>query len=137
MTSLSQLREQKRTVLRGMADTRNNISSVEDKISRLQKASSNLATSISELESINSSIDGLNIDTGRWKGREQEKFEEDYSSYKDRVRNYVSRTEDAKDAIDQDIKRYEGEKAIYTTGLNNLQNTLNSLDRQINLAQKE
>ncbi|WP_461182281.1 YwqH-like family protein [Virgibacillus kimchii] len=120
-----------------MADTRNNISSVEDKISRLQKASSNLATSISELESINSSIDGLNIDTGRWKGREQEKFEEDYSSYKDRVRNYVSRTEDAKDAIDQDIKRYEGEKAIYTTGLNNLQNTLNSLDRQINLAQKE
>src|SRR5690625_5242837 len=111
MTSISQLNDQKLTVLRGIADTKNNISNVEDKITRLQQASSNLAKSISELETLKRSIDSLIIDTGKWKGEEKDKFEENYSSYKESVKKFVASTEDAKDAIDQDIKRYEAEKA--------------------------
>ncbi|MEC5425190.1 DUF5082 family protein [Virgibacillus sp. C22-A2] len=137
MTAVSQLQSQKKTVLRGMADTKNNISNVEYKISRLQQASSNLATSISELETLKSSINSLIIDTGRWKGKEEDKFEENYSSYKESVKKFVASTEDAKDAIDQDIKQYEAEKATWTTGLNNLENTLESLEWKIIQAQRE
>lgn len=100
MTSVSQLYDQKRVVLRGMADTKNNISNAEDKIFRLQRASSNLATSISELEILKSSIDGLIIDAWRWRGNKKDKFEENYSSYRERVKEFVAGTEDAKDAVD-------------------------------------
>lgn len=137
MTSVSQLNNQKRTVLRGIADTKNNISDVEDKITRLQQASSNLATSISGLETLMSSIDSLIINRGRWKGKEEDKFEENYSSYKESVKKFVASTEDAKDAIDQDIKQYEAKKATWATGLSNLEHTLNSLNWQISQAQKE
>src|SRR5690625_2280323 len=137
MSSLSQLQSRKSTVLRNMADSRNMISGLEDKVSRLQQASTQLATSISELESIKSSVEGLTVDTGRWKGKEKDEFEETYSSYQESVKNFVSNTENAKDTIDQDIKRYEADKAAYTTGLNNLENTLNSLEWQITQAQKE
>lgn len=137
MTSVSQLNDQKLTVLRGIADTKNNISNVEDKITRLQQASSNLAKSISELETLKRSIDSLIIDTGKWKGKEEDKFEENYSSYKESVKKFVASTEDAKDAIDQDIKRYEAEKATWATGLNNLENELDSIDWKISQAGKE
>ena len=137
MTSVSQLNDQKLTVLRGIADTKNNISNVEDKITRLQQASSNLAKSISELETLKRSIDSLIIDTGKWKGEEKDKFEENYSSYKESVKKFVASTEDAKDAIDQDIKRYEAEKATWATGLNNLENELDSIDWKISQAGKE
>lgn len=137
MTSVSQLNDQKLTVLRGIADTKNNISNVEDKITRLQQASSNLAKSISELEILKRSIDSLIIDTGKWKGKEEDKFEENYSSYKESVKKFVASTEDAKDAIDQDIKRYEAEKATWATGLNNLENELDSIDWKISQAGKE
>ncbi|MFD1361467.1 YwqH-like family protein [Lentibacillus salinarum] len=135
--TLSQLQSQKSTVLRGIANSESKISGLEDKISRLQQASSQLATSISELETIKGSIDGLTIDAGRWKGKEENSFEENYSSYKDSVKRFVSKTEGAKDTIDQDIKRYEADKAAYSTGLSNLEDTLNSLETQISQEQKE
>lgn len=135
MTSLSQLRSQKMTVLGGMANTENRISSLEEKISRLRKASGKLGTSVSDLESIKGSITGLTINTGRWKGKEENEFEQHYSSYKESVKQYVSGAGNARDAMDQDIKRYEADKATSITGLNNLENTLNSLDGQIRVAQ--
>jgi len=137
MASLSQLYSQRTTVMRGISDSRSMISSLGDKVSRLRQASNQLSTSISELESIKSSVEGLTVDTGRWKGKEKDEFEETYSSYQESVKNFVSNTENAKDTIDQDIKRYEADKAAYTTGLNNLENTLNSLEWQITQAQKE
>lgn len=136
MASLRQLYDQKRTVLTGMENSQNMISDLENKISRLQKASGNLATSVSELEIIKNSVSRLTIDIGRWKGKEKSNFEEEFDNYKESVEAYVSRTEDAKDTMDQDIRRYEADKAAYTTGLSNLENTLAALDRQIIQAQK-
>ncbi|MBO1003924.1 YwqH-like family protein [Pseudogracilibacillus auburnensis] len=137
MTSIRQLKDQKRTVLEGMADSKNAISNMEDKVSRLQGASSNLATSISEVEILKSSISDLKVDSRRWKGKEKKNFEDAYSSYKESMKNYFSRTEEAKDAIDEDIKRYEAKIDTYTIGLNNLEITLDVLNKQINQAQKE
>ena len=137
MTSLGQLRSRKTTVLTAMGDSRDKISNVEEKIRRLEEASSELATNISELETIKGSIDGLTIDDGRWKGQQEDKFEDNYNEYKDSVKDYISKTEDAKEAMDDDIKRYEADKATYTTGLTNLQHNLDTLEKQISQAEQE
>lgn len=131
MSYLSQLYARRSYVIRRMTDTRNMISNLEDKISRLQRASNQLSASLSDLRSIKSSIDRLNVDRARWKGKEQNKFENNYSDYKHSVKDFVLRTENAKDTIDQDLHRYEVEKSAYTIELNNLKNTLYSIESQI------
>lgn len=135
--SLSDLYGQRGSVLAGMANSRNQIAILEDKISRLQEASSALGTSISELESTKSSIDSLTIDESRWKGEKGDTFEEYYDSYKISVKNFISKTEDAKETIEEDITRYKGTIDSYETGLETLKNTLASIDSQISAAEKE
>lgn len=136
MTSIGYLYNQKNTLLNGISDSRNMISSTEDKISRLQQASSLLSTSISEVESIKSSINGLQIDNTRWKGKKESKFNETYSEYEVSVKDYLSKSNDAKETIDTDIKRYKAELTTYSSNLNYLTNSLDSLESQISQAQK-
>ncbi|MBT2598934.1 MULTISPECIES: DUF5082 family protein [unclassified Oceanobacillus] len=136
MTSIGYLYNQKNTLLNGISDSRNMISSTEDKLSRLQQASSLLSTSISEVESIKSSINGLQIDNTRWKGKKESKFNETYSEYEVSVKDYLSKSNDAKETIDTDIKRYEAELTTYSSNLNYLTNSLDSLESQISQAQK-
>lgn len=136
MTSIGYLYNQKNSLLNGISDSRNMISSTEDKISRLRQASSLLSTSISEVESIKSSINGLQIDNTRWKGKKESKFNDVYSEYEVSVKDYLSKSNDAKETIDTDIKRYEAELTTYSSNLNYLANSLDSLERQISQAQK-
>ncbi|WP_449354458.1 YwqH-like family protein [Virgibacillus natechei] len=137
MTSLGQLRSQKATVLKGMSDSRDQISTMTDKISRLQEASNTLTTNIDELETTKSNIDGLSVDEGKWQGKNKTTFEDQYNAYKDSVKDFLSKTKDAKEGIDEEIKRAEQSKINYTNGLNNLEDSLNSLENQIKLAEKE
>lgn len=130
------LRRQRSTVVSGMSNSRQQISVLSDKITRLQTAFSNLQSSIFELESSKSSIDSLSIDNNRWKGTKENKFNGRYSTYQASVRNYVQKVNDAKDGIDDEIRRTEQSKAGYITGLNTLESTLNSLDNQIRLAER-
>lgn len=130
------LRRQRTTVLNGMSNSRQQISVLSDKITRLQTASSNLQSSISVLETSKSNIDNLSIDNSRWKGTKENRFNNRYSTYQDSVRNYVQKVNDAKDGIDEELRRAEQSKAGYTAGLNNLQSTLNSLDYQIRMAER-
>jgi uncharacterized protein YukE len=119
-----------------MSNSRQQISVLSDKITRLQTASSNLQSSISVLETSKSNIDNLSIDNSRWKGTKENRFNNRYSTYQDSVRNYVQKVNDAKDGIDEELRRAEQSKAGYTAGLNNLQSTLNSLDYQIRMAER-
>ncbi|GAB3799656.1 YwqH-like family protein [Virgibacillus kimchii] len=134
--NLGLLRSRRSSVLNGMSNSKQQISALSDKITRLQTASSNLQSSISVLETSNSNIDNLSIDNNRWKGTKENRFTDRYSSYQDSVRNYVQKVNDAKDGIDEEIRRAEQTKAGYTTGLNNLQSTLDSLDYQIRMAER-
>lgn len=137
MTSIYQLKDQKRTVLKGMANSKNGISDLEDKISKLKEASNQLTKNISELETIKSSIDSLTIKSGRWNGEEKKTFKEAYDEYKEKVKKYVTATEDAKEAIDEDIKRHEDNLETKVIGLDNLESVLDLLDDQISQAEKE
>lgn len=136
MSSLNRLYNQKNTITSNIASTKNVISSLEDKISRLERASSDLDVSISNVKNIQGSISRLTIDTGRWKGEEENKFEEAYSDYVQSVKEYVSKAEDAKDAIDVDKSRYLSQKVGFLSQLSHLENSLRSIDRQIIQAQE-
>ncbi|WP_163581071.1 YwqH-like family protein [Gracilibacillus saliphilus] len=137
MSSLSQLRAQRSNVVQGISNAKTNISALEDKITRLQRASSTLSSNITELGSIKSSITSLNIENSRWQGQEKDKFDDRYETYKSSVKNYITKVKEAKETIDEDISRYESTKANYISGLGNLQNTLSSLDYQISVAERE
>jgi len=134
-TSLSLLRSRKQTVLAGMDNARKQISTVEDKIERLRETANELSRKIGELETAKSSIDGLTIDESSWKGKNKQTFEGNYSDYQHAVKQYISKAKDAKEEMEEEITRYETSKANYMTGLNNLENTLTSLEYQIREAE--
>ncbi|MRX72691.1 DUF5082 domain-containing protein [Bacillus lacus] len=113
------------------------ISDLEAKISRLQTALREISSSLTSLESEKSSIDSLSIDESSWRGKKKEDFQKKYDQFKESVKTYISNVVDAKEAIANDIKRYENEKALCHSSIASLQNTLQSLDIQIAQAQRE
>lgn len=126
------LSEQVRTTLEGIASSKNTIANLEEKISRLEEASLTLDSSISEIETFKSTTLDLVIDPKKWKGEEYNDFEEAYHSHEENVKLYVSRTEEAKEAIDDDIKRYKEKLDTALTGLSSLEGTLEDLNKQVN-----
>lgn len=126
-----QLNEQVRTVLTGMADTKNKIADLEEKIERLEEASSQLSDRITEVESLKRTVTGLEIDQQKWKGKEHEDFGDVYETYEEKVTKYVSQTEDAKDDIDDDITRYQEKLDTALIGLGNLETNLEDLQEDI------
>lgn len=131
MIQQRQLNEQVRTVLTGMANTKNKIADLEEKIERLEEASSNLSTRITEVESLKSTVTGLEIDETKWKGKEHEDFEDVYDTYKEKATTYVSQTEEAKEDIDEDIKRYQDKLDTALIGLGNLESNLEDIQEKI------
>lgn len=129
------LKKQRSTVISGMSNSRQQISILSDKISRLQAASSNLQSSIAELETSKNNINNLSIDNSKWEGSKENKFSNHYSDYRTSVRNYLQSVNDAKEGIDEEIRRLEQSKAGYMKGLGNLESTLNSLNNQISRAE--
>jgi len=127
----AQLNEQVRSVLEGKANTQMKIDSLEEKIERLQKASSDLDSSLSEVESLKDTVTKLEIDQGKWKGEEYQEFEDAYDSHKEKVKKYVTKTEEAKEDIDDDIERYQEKLDTAVIGLENLDNLLEDLQKQI------
>ncbi|WP_153463042.1 YwqH-like family protein [Sediminibacillus terrae] len=134
---LYRLRRQRATVVQGISNSREQISILADKITRLRSASSNLQGSISSLETSKQQINSLSIDKNSWKGKNQTKFESRYDAYKDSVKDYVDKTIDAREGIEDEIRRLENTRMAYTNGLSNLQSTLNSLDYQISRAKED
>lgn len=133
-STLSSLNAQRTTVLAGMDGARLQIAELEEKIAKLKKASGKLAKSISVLQSTKGSIDSLKT-VG--KERRRINLRSVIVNTKKSVKEYISKTEDAQEAIQDDIKRYESLKTSLTTGLHNLEITLDSLNSQIASAEKE
>ena|SRR5699024_1915720 len=137
MTSLGQLRSQKTTVLMAIGNSEDKISAMDKKIERLEEASSSLETSITDLETSKKNVNDLTVDDSKWKGTNKTTFDNEYDAYEDSVKEYVSKTEEAKETIDEEIQEAMDRKATYTTGLDNLENSLSSLENQIEQAEKE
>ncbi|WP_158589663.1 MULTISPECIES: DUF5082 family protein [Clostridia] len=136
-TSLSLLRQQRLTVLKGISNSEEQITILADKISRLRAASNILETSITYLRTTKSSIDNLEVDERSWKGKTKDNYENKYSIYRDSVQQYLSKAENAKEAIDSDIRRYESTQSSYALGLNKLQSTFHLLETQIRAKERE
>ncbi|GGB34766.1 hypothetical protein GCM10011409_10270 [Lentibacillus populi] len=135
--SLSSLQKQKETVKAGMENSRNMISAAQDKVKRLQEASSSMQTSIQSLRNIKSNIDDFEVNKAKWEGEEEKQFETKYNSYGIYVGVYDSDTRKAKQQIDEDLEAARQEKAHAETGLENLQRILDGLESDIKAAKEE
>lgn len=133
---VSLLRRQRTTVLNGISNSKGEINKLADKISRLQTASNKLTSLITELETCKSNINNLSLNKNRWKGAELNKFNNRYVTYEGHVGNLVKQTINAKDTIDDEIRRFEQSKNGYLNGLATLESTLYSLNMQISNAER-
>lgn len=128
---LDLLYRQKSTVISGMANVRGNISDLKSKISRLDKASTKLSSQINELQNIQRMIHRLNISENEWRGKEKSKFKDHYHHYQTNTEQYIQRTKDAKEVIDEEKRKMESSLANAETHLKSLGNTLQSLNNKI------
>lgn len=135
--SLQTLKNRRSVTLQGMSNARMRITDLEDKLSRLKTASNTLNGQISELNTIKSTIDNVQIDGNMWKGKEKSEFDTHYKQYKTNTQNYIEKTETAKSDIDEEIRRVQTDLTNARAGLDNLTSTLESLNRQISQAEKE
>lgn len=135
--SLQTLKNRRSVTLQGMSNARMRITDLEDKLSRLKTASNTLNGQISELNTIKSTIDNVQIDGNMWKGKEKSEFDTHYEQYKTNTQNYIEKTETAKSDIDEEINRVQTTLTNARAGLDNLTSTLESLNRQISQAEKE
>lgn len=119
-------------VLEGMADTERNIADLGDRISRLEEASSNLRASLTEVRSYKTSVGYLVIDPKRWKGEEYKDYEDVYDSYKEETKTYVTKVEQAKETIDEDIEMYQTDLETAKNVLLNQQLSLEALQNKAN-----
>ncbi|GAE32063.1 YwqH-like family protein [Alkalihalobacillus hemicellulosilyticus] len=131
MSSLHYLRWRKSTVQNQIQFNRNAVASTEDKLIRLRQALNELSSTLSDLDSVRYSINSLSIDLKSWRGKKEDDFEQKYNRYKDNTKAYVFKVDDAKEAINDDIRRYEAEKASYQSSISSLEHTIRFLDNQI------
>ncbi|MTW86266.1 DUF5082 domain-containing protein [Virgibacillus dakarensis] len=100
-----------------MGNTRIQIAALSDKATRLQQASATLSNHIAELEALKTYADNLMVNEGIWKGKEENKFVEQYADLKNAIKAYISNAEDTKETIDDDIRRTESLKAILSDNM--------------------
>src|SRR5699024_1885145 len=136
MSNLDALYKRRESHYEGMVYLKGNIAGLEDKISRLQEASSALETTISNQKDIQSTIDGIEVDESKWKGEEKDTFVEQYDSYVEKLEEFISKTEDQKDIIDEEIERAETSLATSEAHLSNMESLLDSLNDKISEAEK-
>ncbi|WP_179288087.1 YwqH-like family protein [Terribacillus saccharophilus] len=109
--NLSILQSRKQSLLNGIRDARSQANIWGDKISRLQEASNSLQADITVLEADKSKIDSFEIDKKRWKGKEETRFSDAYAEYKEQVQLFLKKTKQAKETIDDEIVRFEANRA--------------------------
>lgn len=134
--ALNHLYERRNSILMSLSDSKHQVYVLEHKISRLQEASRSLGSSITTLETTQGSINNLKRDAGRWQGHKESIFEDDYHSYKTEVKQFVQKTKDARETIEDDIRRYQLSLNSYEASVRNLNHRLTEIDRQISAANK-
>lgn len=136
-TSLDTLNSRKATVKEGMENSRGMIDAAGEKVSRLQKASSSLETSIQSFKNIKGKIDEFEVTKSKWEGDEQSNFQGKYNSYAIFVDSYESDISKAKEQIDEDLEAARAEKASAEIGLENLESTLDRIESDIKTAKED
>ncbi|MFJ6414151.1 DUF5082 family protein [Terribacillus saccharophilus] len=129
--NLSILQSRKQSLLNGISDARSQANIWGDKISRLQEASSSLQSDISALETDKSKIDTFEIDKKRWKGKEETRFLDAYAEYREQVQLFVKKTKQAKGTIDDEIVRFEANRASCLASVENLTMSLSNVEGRI------
>ncbi|WP_054950402.1 YwqH-like family protein [Numidum massiliense] len=59
------------------------LTTLNEKISRLRTAATELSTQITTLKGHQQRVDSLTVDEGQWKGEHKQKFDDRYNAYKE------------------------------------------------------
>ncbi|WP_079709011.1 YwqH-like family protein [Paraliobacillus ryukyuensis] len=137
VSSLSYLRSRKYAVQREISSCHDRVAELEEKIARLKEAIQKLSTVLSDIDSIKSSINQLTINATNWRGENEKEFDTNYDQYKDSIESYVKDTEDAKDIMNDDIRRYEAKRDALLIRISNLESELSSINVQIRREMRE
>lgn len=130
-TSLETLKSQKAKVKVGMSSDKDAISSAEDEIERLQKASDSLKSSIEKIEEKKESIEELEINKNKWKGEVEETFSNKQETYQTGVGSYVRTTKNVKDKVDEALEEEKQKKIHAENSLENMERVLSDLELEI------
>lgn len=128
---LSSLYRQRTSVVTGIGNTKDNISNLEGKIERLDRAFTTLGNKINELIVVKRNIGECNVNINMWKGNESERFEREYQIYIAKTERYFTKTIEAREVIDEEKRRLESSLDNAEIHLSRLTNSLNALNYQI------
>ncbi|WP_096186923.1 YwqH-like family protein [Evansella halocellulosilytica] len=131
MSYLNTLYARRNRVSNQLHQTRQQHATASDEVSRLSTAVSNLQSAVSDLRSSKSKIDKLTIQASSWKGEKESTFSNRYSSYQSAVNRYSNKADDAKECMEDDLRRAEERRQSLAANISNLQWSINSLDNQI------
>ncbi|MBP1044997.1 DUF5082 family protein [Enterococcus sp. BWM-S5] len=108
--------------------------SLEDKVQRLNTALTNIESSKSEFDTGKSSLDGITIESGSWKGENATKANTELEQMKTSVQDIGTKISDAITTLQDDKAKYEKELEQTVTDIatgnarvSTLLNQLNSL----------
>lgn len=134
---LNRLQKRKTNVNQDIGNARERISAAEDKIERLQEASTALDTSIQSLRSVREAIESFEVTKAKWEGDQEQQFESTYNSYGVVIGIYDIDAGNAKQQIDEDLELAKQDKAQALIGLGIMQFRLAGLESDIKAAKED
>ncbi|MCT1576499.1 DUF5082 domain-containing protein [Oceanobacillus kimchii] len=136
-SNLTTLRAQRHSIKDGINFSRSEANSWDDKVNRLQHSANQLEASIKKMDATNRNIESLEVDKRRWKGKEENKFSDNYNVYQSDVRSFITRTKDSKNIIEEEIIRAETKRDNYLSGIDQLNRSLVSIESQIAIEERK
>lgn len=136
-SKVNDLMRQKSNITSRKSNVESQMALLNTRIQRLQTASNELSNEIAILSGKKNSAENLYVDESRWKGTKKNKFTEIYETYKQSVRDYLSKAEDKKVQLDEEIAHAASTMGSYQSSLSSLSSQMSSLNKQITKAKKE
>jgi len=129
--TLNDLYGQRTTLSTALMQERVNQTNLNGKLSRLKTASNSLHSNVSEIELTFNKVVNLTIDEGRWRGMEKNKFEQELQGLEDSTKEFMSKTINARDQVDEEIGRCEANLVSVESNISHYQGLLANVNYQI------
>src|SRR5699024_2551620 len=135
--SISHFKDQESMVKEGMDHSEEQITVADEKITRLQEASSSLDSCLESLGNMKEDIDDFEVTKTKWQGEEEENITAKHNPYAIFLNTYESNVSKAKEQIVEDLEEAKAEKETAEIGLENLEDVLDGLESDIKLAKED
>ncbi|SEO94877.1 protein of unknown function [Amphibacillus marinus] len=136
MSQLLQLQNRKRHLNSQISTNRTTVRNLEKRITRLKSARTQVSSALNMLRSSRNRINRVSIGATSWRGNRKNNFDKKYDRYKSSVKTYVTKVEDSRDRLSDEIKRIEAQRSTCLANISSMQNTINTLNTQIGVIER-